>query len=262
MSNVAPGIVATVVLLCATSSGSAASRSNPLPTPAQEVPPHVVGSLVERDAAPTWLQLPPSAQVEIPPGVALEVISTSILSEERRKEAVLVGLFRNTGRLIKGATLTLSFIGRDGAIAGSALDNDAKVSEVATNEFLPFRFPLTSAALPRSDLTAVRLTLAERATDIGRPIPATLVRYAVRGAARNSTVVTGRIDVSSTEAAGAQTRLVATILLLDKDDRCVEILTGELARSTGNSYPFEFHSPLPVGKSTRHTRVWVEGYGQ
>jgi hypothetical protein len=260
--SVAAGIVAAVILLQGTSAVTTASVSIPSLTLPQESPPHVVGSLIERDAAPGWLQLPPSAQIELPSGVALEVISTSILSEERRKEAVLVGLFRNTGRQLNGATLTLSFVGPDGATAGSSLDNDAKVSEVATNGFLPFRFPLTATTHVPGGIAAVRLSLAERSTDAGRSRPATLVRYSVRAAARNSTVVTGQIDVPSRDGSAAHPRLVATMLLLDQDSRCIEILTGELAVATGNCYPFEFRSPMPVGKGTRQVRVWVEDYPQ
>lgn len=224
--------------------------------------PHVARSLIERDAAPAWLQLPPSAQLELPSGVALEVVSTSILSEERRKEAALVGVFRNTGRQLNGATLTLSFVGPDGVSAGPPLANDAKVSDVATNGFLPFRFPLTSTARLHGDTASLRLGLAERSADVGHSRPATLVRYSVRSAARDSTIVTGQIEIPPNDVEAPGRRLVATILLLDKDSRCVEILTGEVSGPTGNSYPFEFRSPMPVGKATRQARLWVEEYPQ
>lgn len=255
---VGAALIPALILLDKTSIRSECASTPSLIFP-QESMPHVARSLIETDAAPAWLQLPPSAQLELPSGVALEVISTSILSEERRQEAVLVGLFRNTGRPLNGATLTLSFVGSNGVAPGSALANEAKVSEIATNGFLPFRFPLPSTLL-QGDLTALRLSLAERSTDVGRSRPATLVRYSVRAAARNSTVVTGQIDVPAGGAPEASGRRVATILLLDKNGRCVEILSGELSGSTGNSYSFEFHSPMPVGKATRQVRLWVEDY--
>lgn len=257
------GMMATVILLHFSSS-TVVCRSTPSHTGSQDPPaiPHVARSLIEKDAAPEWLQLPPSAQLEVPSGVALEVISTSILSEERRREAVLVGLLRNTGRQLNGATLTLSLVGRNGASAGSPLANDAKVSEVATNGFLPFRFPLPSSTLLQGDFAALRLSLAERSTDVGRSRPATLVRYSVRGAGRDRTVVSGQIDVPARDAPGVGSKLVATILLLDKEDRCVEILTGEISGPTGNRYPFEFHSSMPVGKAAQRVRLWVEDYPQ
>jgi hypothetical protein len=259
--HVAGSTGAAVIVLYAASAAIVSVSTTSL-TVSQDSIPHVAGSLIEKDTAPEWLQLPPSAQLELPPGVTLEMISTAILSEERRKEAVLVGLFRNTGRQLNGATLTLSSVGRDGGSAGSSLPNDARVSEVATNGFLPFRFPLTSTTLLRGDLAALRLSLTERSTDVGRSRPATLVRYSVRAVGRDSTVVTGQIDVPPRDAPAAGRRLVATLLLLDKDSRCVEILTGELSGSTGNRYPFEFRSPMPVGKATRQVRLWVEEFPQ
>jgi hypothetical protein len=88
--HVAGSTGAAVIVLYAASAAIVSVSTTSL-TVSQDSIPHVAGSLIEKDTAPEWLQLPPSAQLELPPGVTLEMISTAILSEERRKEAVLVG---------------------------------------------------------------------------------------------------------------------------------------------------------------------------
>jgi hypothetical protein len=224
--------------------------------------PHVERALIEENAAPAWLHLPPNAELKVPSGVRLQIVSTSIVSHESRQEAALVGLFQNVGRQLSGAALSLTLVGRDGVSVLSSSANEATVSEVATNGFLPFRFPLVRTGLLPSDVAAIRLRLAEGAVKFRRSVPVTLVRYSVRGTPRQGTVVTGQIDLAPAKDQGPGIGLVITVLLLDKDLRCVEIVSGEPARTTDNSYGFEFHSMMPVARTARSVRVWAEEYSR
>jgi hypothetical protein len=224
--------------------------------------PYVTRSIIEENAAPAWLRLPPHAELKVPSGVRLEVSSTSIVSHEGRKEAALVGLFLDVGRRLSGAELSLSFIGRDGVSVVSSSSNGATVSEVSTNGFLPFRFPLVRTSLLSTDVAVLRLSLAERAVKARRSVPATLVRYSVKGTANEGTLVAGEIDLAPTEDQGPGEALVMTILLLDKDRRCLDVLAGEPTRLTANSYRFWLRGPMPVARNTRAVQVWVEAYSR
>jgi hypothetical protein len=224
--------------------------------------PIVHRSIVEKNAAPAWLRLPPNAELRVPSGVRLEVVSTAIVSHDGRKEAALVGVFSNVGRPLTGAALRLSLVGQDGVSVVSSSSNGAAVSEVPANGLLPFRFPLVSTSLLPSEVAAIRLSLTEDAVNRRRSIAANVVRYSVRGTAQQGTVVTGQIDLAPTRVQEPREGLIVTVLLLDKDRRYLDILAGDAAPVTADSYRFELRGTMPVAKNTRDVQVWAEAYSR
>jgi hypothetical protein len=224
--------------------------------------PIVHRSIIEKNAAPAWLRLPENAELRVPSGVRLEVVSTEIVSHDGRKEAALVGVFTNAGRPLTGAALRLSLVGADGVSVVSSSSNGAAVSEIPANGFLPFRFPLVSTTLLPSDVAAIRLSLTEDAVNRRRSIAANLVRYSVRGTAQQETVVTGQIELPPTRVREPGEGLIVTVLLLDKDRRYLDILAGDAAPITADSYHFELRGTMPVAKNTRDVQVWAEAYSR
>ena len=223
----------------------------------QDLPPNVVRSIVEGSAAPEWLKLPPRAQVVFPSGVRLEVVSSAIVSHEGRKDAALVGMFRNAGREIVGASLTLSFVGPDGATVISSGANTAAVSEVPANGFLPFRFPLVQTPVVPGPAAILRVNLDEGAAPRRRAVETRLIRHSVRGTPRDGTAVTGEIEVASPEVTAAA-GLLLTVLLLDKNRQGLDIVVGDAMPVTDRQYRFDLRGTMPVAKSTRSVQVWAE----
>jgi hypothetical protein len=243
---------AAVVLVMAAGHGDL-----PLAAPvAQETPPNVVRSIVEGHGAPAWLALPQRAQMVLPDGVRLEVVSTAIISHEEPRQAALVGVFRNAGRPLAGLTLTLAFVGPDGESVVWSSPDAAGISEVATGASLPFRFPLVPMSTLHGPVMALRVTLEEAGAPRGRPVETRLLRHAAKQAGGDATVLAGEIELAADEIPAPSLRLSA--LLLDRNQQNLDVLVGEATPVAGKRYRFELRGTLPVASRTRSVRIWAQ----
>lgn len=221
----------------------------------------VARSVLEVTDAPEWLSLPSSAEIRAPSGVRVEVVSTSIVSNEARKEAALVGMFRNVGRALSGAALSLTYIGSDGQSMVASASNGALVSAVHTDGLLPFRFPLLRSSLLPGKAAAIRVSIQEDVAAARRPVAAqTAGKNSVRGLGQG-VIATGHIDLSPPDDQDTGESLVLTAVLLDSNRQVLEVLTGKPVRVTASRYKFELRGTMPVANKTRDVQVWVEAAG-
>jgi len=229
----------------------------PLAAPAvQEEKPNTVRSIVEGKGAPEWLVLPPRAQVVLPAGVQVEVVSSAIVSHDNRRQAALVGEFRNTGRALTGLTLTLAFLGPHGESVLWSSPDEAEISEVATNGTLPFRFPLVPTVALPGPMSILRVTLDEAPSPRAQAVEARVIRHSAKRVSGDATVISGEIEVVS--AAPPAGPLRVAVLLLDRDELNLDLFAGDATPLGDKRYRFELHGTLPVASRTRSLRVWAQ----
>jgi hypothetical protein len=227
--------------------------------------PTVQRSTLESNAVPSWLYAPSNIRLEQPAGVHLELLTIIVASSEARKEAALIGIFRNRGRALTGALLTLSYMRSDGESIVHSVSNAAQVSEVPVDGILPFRFPLLSRADLPEELLVFRVEVGEGMSGGRRSLSATLKDdYAVRDKGENGVVVTGEIEIDRRSGLPHPDtdEVFVTVVLLDKNGSLLDVLAGSPTSRTGSDhYRIELQSMFPIGSRVKNIQVYVERSG-
>jgi hypothetical protein len=224
--------------------------------------PNVQRSITELNTAPDWLYTPSSVRLAFPAGVRLELVAVSIVSSDQRREAALIGMFRNRSRALSGTALTLSYLGPDGETVVRSVPNAAYVSEVPVDGLLPFRFPLLARAAVPEGFTGFDVSLDSRVGTSRRNLPATLRGdVSTRGQRDNGTLVVGDIEVTADSSSPPPNGrgILVTLLLLDKNEKLLEVLPGTTSSLVGlNTYRVELGSFLPLARQIKSAQVYVE----
>jgi hypothetical protein len=224
--------------------------------------PNVRHSVTELNDAPGWLYAPSSVRLAVPAGVRLELVTMTVVSSDRHKEAALIGILRNRGRAISGAALALSYVGPDGESTLRSVPNAATVSEVPAAGLLPFRFPLMAAAVVPDGVTGFELSITERIGEARRNLPAKIRgEISIRGERHNAALVVGEVEITSdSNLPGADnSRVLVTVLLFDKKDTLLEVLPGvPSSPDDRNIVRIETGSFLPLAKHVGRAEAYVE----
>lgn len=224
--------------------------------------PNVQRSITELNTAPDWLYTPSSVRFAFPAGVRLELAAVSIVSSDQRREAALIGMFRNRSRALSGTALTLSYLGPDGETVVRSVPNAAYVSEVPVDGLLPFRFPLLARAAVPEGFTGFDVSLDSRVGTSRRNLPATLRGdVSTRGQRDNGTLVVGDIEVTADSSSPPPNGrgILVTLLLLDKNEKLLEVLPGTTSSLVGlNTYRVELGSFLPLARQIKSAQVYAE----
>ena len=159
-------------------------------------------STIGSDRIPAWLATAPSVRLALPPKVRLELVTMSVISSDHRKQAALVGLFRNRGRILSGVRLTLAYIGPDDESVVRRLPNAAQVSVVAVDGLLPFRFPLLTAVEVPEAFARFEISADERVGAARRTVSAVARgRFSTRAGRGSGMSVTGDVETAGQAAA-------------------------------------------------------------
>lgn len=225
--------------------------------------PTVRHSIIGSDRIPTWLATAPSVRLALPPGVRLELVTMSVISSDHRRQAALIGLFRNRGRILSGVRLTLAYIGPDDESVVRLLPNAAQVSEVAVDGLLPFRFQLLTAVEVPEAFARFEISLDERAGAARRSVSAVARgEFSTRAQRGSGMSVTG--DVVTAEQAAAVSGAESpspflTLILWDKNDRLLDVLSGTAIFVPGlHVHRFSLDSFLPAAKLIKRIQVYAE----
>lgn len=275
------GQASSVVLLAALLAHDSGRTAASAPTTGQQNPIGMLRSLVERSHPPVWLALPPSADLVIPSGSKIEAVALAIVSNETIKQAALVGVLRNAGRPLARTRLTLAYIAADGSRIGAPVVNAAHVSEIPTNDLLPFKLPLLPKSSVSADVPRFRLSLEEGVAG-RRPIKVTLREgYSIHDSRQHGSRIEGEVAIEpepvpapgpapvpapgpapGAERHAAATRpdvLLLTLALYDKGGRLLDIVSGQaLPDPVSGHYRFRLFGTAPAAGATRDIRAWAE----
>lgn len=222
--------------------------------------PTVHRSIVELNTVPDWLYAPSTIRLALPTGVRLEPWTISVVSSEHREQAALIGMFRNRGRALTGAVLTLSYIAPDGESIVRSVPNAAHVSDVPVDGTLPFRFLLLPRVALPDGFLAFQVQIDERVSGARQPLPATIRDYAIRGHGEKGVLVVG--DIEARGGTGPESPdnsgLLVTLVLLDKNGKLLDVIAGSPTARGVNTYRIELGSILPIERRVKTIQVYAE----
>jgi hypothetical protein len=223
--------------------------------------PNVHRSTTELTAIPDWLYAPFSVRLTVPTGIKLELMTMTIVSSDQRREAALIGVLRNRGRAVRGALVSLSYLGADGESILRSVPNAAYVSEVPVDGLLPFRLPLSvGAAVPRG-VTAFEMLLEERIDGARHSLHSNIRGdLSISRQRDNAASVVGDLEIRDGEVPlPDNARMLVTLLLHDKSGNLLEVLSGtSTSRSGLNVFRVHFDSFLLLAGRVKKSRVHVE----
>jgi hypothetical protein len=224
--------------------------------------PNVQHSTTELTAIPDWLYAPSTVRLALPPGVKLELMTMVVVSNDRRKEAAVIGLFRNRSRAMHGAALSLSYVGADGESILRSIPNAAYVSEVPVDGLLPFRLPLLAAAAVPQGVTAFEISIVEHVEGARRSLLATIQGgLSFRRQGDNAASVFGDVEIRDVDLPlPDSTRLFVTLVVEDKNGNLLDVLSGPpTSQNRLDLFRVRLDSFLPLASRVKESKLYVEG---
>jgi hypothetical protein len=225
-------------------------------------PPNFYRSFTELPAVPEWLSTPSTVRLVLPHGVRLELVTMTVISNDPRREAALIGVLRNRSRPVHGAVLTLAYVGADNGAALHSVPNVAYVSDVAPDGLLPFRFPLLVGASAPGGVTDFELSVDERVSGTRRNLPAIMRGdMSVREQRDGAASVIGDVEITHGPILPLleSNRLFVTLLLEDENHNLLDVLSGVHASASGvNPFRIDFRSFVPLSRRVNAAQVYVE----
>lgn len=237
-----------------------------------------------RPVLPPWVAMPEHARILTSDGLELRPLKNSAVTHENARLGVLVGALRNTGGCARALSVRLQYTDERWQPVGMPIDNEARVSQVAPGDVLPYRFRLrrtdefevtpsgyivqvTEADKPVA--AALQWVSATRTVDRSPCPPASLVS-SVQERSRRATLSGYRVEGTLTIVSGGPVRpdgIMLTALLLDEAGEVLEVLTGipETSRSQPaapieNAQPvaFRLSTGIPLGKAVKTVQFFTE----
>lgn len=243
-----------------------------------------------RDTAPTWLAMPQRGRIRTSPGLKLRPLQNSAVTYETYENAkvgVLVGALRNAGPCAARLTIQLQYTDHKWQPLGKPVENQARVSQVDSGGALPYRFGLRR----KDEFSQLPSGYIIEVSENGRPVPPITdeVEF-VRGdrsvAVTSCSQLPDPLDISIessrptsrghkvngivTVKAGGSIHpkgIALTALLLDKEGKVLEVLTGGVTYQSdgstglidiGETVRFSLSTSIPLGNSVDRTEMFAE----
>jgi hypothetical protein len=244
--------------------------------------PTVSRSTSVRHVVPAWVAMPPTARILTSAGLELRPLRNSAVTDEHTRVGVLVGALTNTGRCARQVRAFLQYTDDRWRPIGDPIESEARVSEVAPDGLLPYRFRLKRIDDFATPPSAFLLQVVED----GQPVESTL-EWVSRGARVDRSPCAAPVTTVSTQVsesrstlrgyrvAGAMTvetggplrldGVTLTALLRDASGDVLDVLVGvprldpkvQGPVSRGASVPFVLTTSLPLGKSVASATVFA-----
>lgn len=245
-----------------------------------------VYSTERRDAVPAWLELPRTARISTGDGLTFTPLHNAAVSFENLRIGVLVGALRNTGACAAQLSVRLQYVDANWQPMGEPIQNEARVSQVAHDGILPYRFRLRTiedAPTPPAAYVVIieqddapmadpfhwnRWVSSTPKTPVTTPCPPSDTRVEADVHRRQPLRAGFLIEGTTTLVEGGPVRgdgIVLTAVLRDAKHDVLEVLVGtprlrgrETTLAAGAAVPFRLHTDMPLGREVAHVDVMVE----